>query len=89
MTFLSDASLSLPGMPDSTPAPPAFQMGVDRPATACPRTSGGAGSHSNTDGTRSQALTDLDGEQKEQKSFPLRAILVIRFDRCRQTDTCH
>lgn len=26
MTFVSDASLPLPGMPDSTPAPPAFQM---------------------------------------------------------------
>lgn len=26
MTFVNDASLPLPGMPDSTPAPPAFQM---------------------------------------------------------------
>ena len=26
MTFVSDASLPLPGMPDSAPAPPAFQM---------------------------------------------------------------
>ena len=26
MAFVSDASLPLPGMPDSTPAPPAFQM---------------------------------------------------------------
>lgn len=26
MMFVSDASLPLPGMPDSTPTPPAFQM---------------------------------------------------------------